>query len=94
MTKILAPLAAALLALSAGAALADADCTLNAAQIDSLDAVRQMAVDYEWKIQTLEMDDGCYEMLVTDRVGNLLEADVDPASLQVMKAKIEAYAAP
>lgn len=94
MKNILAPLVAAVVVLSAGAALADGDCTLSSAQIDRLDAVRQMAVDYEWKIEKIEMDDGCYELDVTDRGGNRLEAEVDPVSMQVMKAKIETFAAP
>lgn len=56
-----------LAALPATAALADDDdCKAPATQAQSWEAVTQLANDYGWTIHWMEMDDGCYELRVTD----------------------------
>ena len=86
MKKILAALA--ILALPAGAALADDDCVVSPEQMQSWEAVAELASDYGWTITEMEIDDGCYELKVTDIGGNTLKAEIDPATLQVIKAKL------
>jgi len=75
-------------ALPASAALADDHCTVPADQQQSWAAVTQLAENYGWTIHWVEIDDGCYEVQVTDVGGNKIKADIDPATLDVIKAKI------
>lgn len=91
MKRMLATLAL-VAALPAGMALADDDCPVSPEQRQSWEAVAQLANDYGWTISSMEMDDGCYELNVTDTGGNTIEAKIDPATLQVIKAKLEAFA--
>lgn len=91
MKRMLATLAM-LAVLPAGAALADDDCRVSPEQMQSWEAVAQLAADYGWTITSTELDDGCYEVDVTDRGGNSIEAKIDPATLQVIKAKLEEFA--
>lgn len=90
MTKLLATLAL-LAAIPGGAAFADDDCRPTS-QPQSWEAVTQLANDYGWTIQWMEIDDGCYEILVTDIGGNTLKAKIDPETLDVVKAKIKKFA--
>ncbi len=93
MKRMLATLAVAA-ALPAGAALADDDCRVSPEQMQSWEGVAQLANDYRWTITSMEMDDGCYEVLVTDVGGNTIKAKIDPATLDVIKAKIKTPAPP
>ena len=88
MMKTILPALALIVALPAGAALADDDCTVPADQRQSWEAVTQLAEDYDWTINWVEIDDGCYEVRVTDVAGNSIKADIDPTTLEVIKAKI------
>lgn len=91
MKRILATLAV-LAALPAGAALADTHCRVSPEQMKSWEGVVQLANDYGWTITSMELDDGCYEVDVTDIGGNTIEAVIDPATLEVIKAKLEKIA--
>lgn len=91
MKKILVALA--LLTLPAGAALADDDCRVPTDRMQSWESVAQLAADYGWTISSMEIDDGCYELKVTDLGGNTLNAEVDPATLEVIEAKLRSFAA-
>ncbi|WP_413875788.1 PepSY domain-containing protein [Albidovulum sp.] len=93
MKPILAALA--LLAfLPAGAALADDDdCVTPAVMMPMQEAAAQVAGNYGWTLRAMEIDDGCYEVRAADPGGNLLKVKIDPATLDVLKARIEAFAA-
>lgn len=90
MTRTLAILAL-LAALPAGAARADGACGPRS-QPQSWEAVAQLARDYGWTIRRMEIDDGCYDILVADPGGNTLKATIDPATLDVVKARITDFA--
>lgn len=83
-TKIL--IAAAVLALSGiGVALADDDeCEARIGEWQPRSAVVKMAEARGWTVQRIKTDDGCYEILCTDKDGRRFEAVVDPATLQVL----------
>lgn len=90
------PMLAALVLLAAlpGAALADDDdCVTPAAAMPLHEAAAQVAGNYGWTLRAMEIDDGCYEVRATDRGGNLLKVEIDPATLDVLKARITAFAA-
>jgi hypothetical protein len=91
MKRMLAALAV-LAVLPAGAAFADDDCVVTPEQMQSWEAVAQLATDYGWTITSTELDDGCYEVHVTDIGGNTIEAKIDPATLDVIKAELEEFA--
>lgn len=78
--------------LPAGAVLAEEHCRVSPEQTQSWEAVAQLAKDYGWTISSMELDDGCYEVKVTDTGGNTIKAVIDPATLDVIKAKLEEYA--
>lgn len=91
MKRMLATLAV-LAAMPAGIALADDDCRVTPEQMQSWEAVAQLANDYGWTISSTELDDGCYEVKVTDTGGNTIEAKIDPATLDVIEAELEEFA--
>lgn len=91
MKRMLATLAV-LAVLPAGAALADEHCRVTPEQMQSWEGVAQLAADYGWTITSTELDDGCYEVEVTDTGGNTIEAKIDPATLDVIKAELEEFA--
>lgn len=91
MKRILATLAV-LATLPVTTALAGEYCRVSPQQLQSWEAVVQLANDYGWTITSMEMDDGCYEVNVTDIGGNTIEAVIDPATLDVIKAKLEELA--
>lgn len=89
------PMLAALVFLAAlpGAALADDDdCVTPAAAMPLHEAAAQVAGNYGWTLSAMEIDDGCYKVRAADPGGNLLKVEIDPATLDVRKARIEAFA--
>ena len=88
MKRMLATLAL-LAALPAGAALAEGDCPASPDQMKAWESVVQLARDYNWTITSIGMEDGCYELRVTDVGGNSLKAEIDPATLQVIEARLK-----
>ena len=77
--------AAALALAGAGAALADDDeCEARIGDWQPRSAVVTMAEQRGWTVQRIKTDDGCYEILCTDKDGRSFEAIVDPATLEVL----------
>jgi hypothetical protein len=87
-TRIL--IAAAAFALSgAGVALADDDeCEARIGDWQPRSAVVKMAEERGWTVQRIKTDDGCYEILCTDKDGRSFEAIVDPATLEVLATEV------
>lgn len=56
--------------------------------MQSREGVAQLANDRGWTITSMEIDDGCYEVKVTDVGGNTIEAKIDPATFEAIKAKL------
>jgi hypothetical protein len=86
MKKTLTVLAL-LVAIPAGMALADDDCSVPLANWQPRIAVEQMAVDNGWTLRRIKIDDGCYEVKGTDATGREIKAKIDPATLRVIKLK-------
>lgn len=90
MTKTLAMLAF-LMALPATAALAGETCDVPPAQRQSLEALTKLTGDFGWTIDKMKIDDGCYELRVTDASRNVLKVKLDPATLEVIDGKVKRF---
>ena len=86
MKKTLTVLAL-LVAIPAGMALADDDCSVPLANWQPREAVEKMAVDNGWTLRRIKIDDGCYEVKGKDATGREIKAKIDPATLRVIKLK-------
>ena len=84
-------LAATLLAglLASSAAWADTDCDEPVANWQPREVLRQQLEQRGWAVQRIKVDDGCYEVRGTDRLGNRVKAKYTPASLRMRKLDIE-----
>ena len=84
-------LAATLLAglLANGAAWADSSCDEPVANWQPREVLRQQLEQKGWTVQRIKVDDGCYEVRGTDRLGNRVKAKYAPASLRIRKLEIE-----
>ncbi|MGB3540108.1 MAG: PepSY domain-containing protein [Mesorhizobium sp.] len=90
MKKTVAMLAF-LAALPATAALAGEKCDVPPAQRQSFEALSKLAGDFGWTIDKMKIDDGCYELHVTDGSGNVLKVKIDPATLDVVGGKVKRF---
>lgn len=90
MKKKLAMLAF-LAALPATAALAGEKCDVPPEQRQSFEALTQLTGDFGWMINKMKIDDGCYELRVTDGSGNVLKVKIDPATLEVIDGKVKRF---
>ncbi|CAH1666587.1 MULTISPECIES: PepSY domain-containing protein [Alphaproteobacteria] len=77
--------------LPAGAALAGEACDVPFEKRQSFEALAKLASDFEWTIDRMKIDDGCYELRVTDASGNILKVKVDPATLEVVDGKVKRF---
>ncbi|MEO8015147.1 PepSY domain-containing protein [Polaromonas sp.] len=84
-------LAAAMLAglLASGAAWADSNCDEPVANWQPRGMLRQQLEQRGWTVQRIKVDDGCYEVRGTDRLGNRVKAKYGPASLRIRKLEID-----
>ncbi len=84
-------LAAALLAglLATGAAWADSGCDEPVASWQPREVLKQQLEQRGWTVQRIKVDDACYEVRGTDRLGNRFKAKYGPASLRIRKLEIE-----
>ena len=76
---------AALIALTAGPALAEDDCDVPMADWQPREAVRTMIEQLGWRLHRIKIHDGCYEVYVADADGQRFEAIVDPATLDIIE---------
>jgi hypothetical protein len=90
MKKTVAMLAF-LAALPATAALAGEKCDVPPEQRQSFEALGKLAGDFGWTIDKMKIDDGCYELRVTDGSGNVLKVKIDPATLDVVDGKVKRF---
>jgi hypothetical protein len=83
-------LAGAVLAslLVSGAALADEDCTDPVANWQPREVLQQQLEQHGWTIQSIKVDDGCYQVRGLDNKGNKFKAKYAPASLRIHKLEI------
>ena len=79
--------------LPASAALAGETCSVPPAKRQSFQALARLASEFEWTIDRLKIDDGCYELRVTDTGGNILKVRVDPATLELVDGKVKRFGA-
>ncbi|MEO5606930.1 MAG: PepSY domain-containing protein [Polaromonas sp.] len=84
-------LAATLLAglLASGAAWADSNCDEPVANWQSREVLRQQLEQRGWTVQRIKVEDGCYEVRGTDRLGNRFKGKYAPASLRIRKLEID-----
>lgn len=80
-------LAAAMAA--SGAALADTDCADRIAEWKPRELLRQQVELQGWTVQRIKVDDGCYEVRGTDRLGNKVKAKYGPATLRMRSLEVE-----
>ncbi|MBW8299557.1 MAG: PepSY domain-containing protein [Hydrogenophaga sp.] len=79
---------AALIALAASTALASDDCNIPMANWQPREAVRAMVEARGWRLDRIKIDDGCYEVHVTDAEGKRFEAMIDPATLEILEIEV------
>lgn len=72
---------------AAGAAYADKRCDTRVSDWRPRSAVVQMAESKGWQVDRIHVDDGCYELRVTDADGQRMKVKVDPATLEVVSVK-------
>lgn len=72
---------------TAGAAYADKRCDTRVSDWRPRSAVVQMAESKGWQVDRIHVDDGCYELRVTDADGQRLKVKVDPATLDIVSLK-------
>ena len=84
-------LAATLLAglLAGPTAWADSNCTDPVSSWQPQEVLRQQLEQRGWTVQRIKVDDGCYEVRGTDRLGNRVKAKYGPASLRIRKLEID-----
>ena len=90
MRKTLAVLAL-LAVLPATAAFAGEACDVPPQKRQSFEALGKLAGDFGWTIDKMKIDDGCYELRVTDTSGNVLKVKIDPATLEVVDGSVKRF---
>lgn len=80
-------LAAALVA--SGAAFADTDCSDPISEWKPREILRQQVELRGWTVQRIKVDDGCYEVRGTDRLGNKVKAKYGPATLRIRSLEVD-----
>lgn len=69
-------------------ALTDESCDDPPSDWKPRDALRHNIESQGWKVQRIKVDDGCYEVKGSDRIGNRFKAKYSPASLKIRELKI------
>lgn len=84
MTFRVTAVAVLIAATTGSAASAHEDCDIPMADWQPRAAVRSMIEARGWKLDRIKIDDGCYEVRVTDENGRRFEAIVDPSTLEII----------
>ena len=71
------------------AVLASDDCTDPVADWQPRETLRLQLEQHGWQVQRIKVDDGCYEVRGTDKIGNAFKAKYAPASLRIRKLEIK-----
>ncbi|MDZ4096354.1 MAG: PepSY domain-containing protein [Paracoccaceae bacterium] len=71
--------------LTAGAAVADDNCTAPMSTWQPRAAVEEKARSLGWEVRRIRTDDGCYKVYARDAKGRHIEAEFDPASLALIE---------
>lgn len=74
--------------LVSGAAWADDDCLVPAEKWQPREALRRQIEQEGWKVHRIKVDDGCFEVRGTDRLGNRFKAKYAPDSLRIRTLEI------
>lgn len=90
MNKALTTLAF-LAVLPATAAVAADECRVPAGQEQSREALTQLTTEFGWTINKLKIDDGCYNLRVTDESGNVFKVKIDPETMDVIDGEVESF---
>lgn len=75
--------------LVSGTAWADKDCVAPTDTWQPREVLRQQMEQRGWSVQRIKVDDGCYEVRGTDRLGNNFKAKYEPDSLRIRKLEIK-----
>ncbi|HEX8476961.1 MAG TPA: PepSY domain-containing protein [Telluria sp.] len=88
-------IAAILLALTSGAALADTDCTFEPrSKWMTADAVKAQVEQKGVTVQRIETDDGCYEVHGVRKNGDRVELKLHPVTAAVVEENVKYAQAP
>ncbi|MDQ7246820.1 PepSY domain-containing protein [Dongia sedimenti] len=68
-----------------GSAAAAEICSVPQAEWQPKEALQQKLEAEGWKIKTIKIDEGCYEVYGTDAAGKRMETYFDPKSFEVKK---------
>lgn len=74
---------------ASGAALADTDCGDPIAEWKPREALHREVQARGWTVQRIKVDDGCYQVRGTDRLGNKVKAKFAPATLRMRSLEVE-----
>lgn len=74
---------------ASGGALADTDCSDPISAWKPRELLRQQVEQRGWSVQRIKVDDGCYEVRGTDRLGNKVKAKFGPATLRIRSLEVE-----
>lgn len=82
-------LALAMLVAGASSARAGDDCDSPTDAWQSRSAVVAWAQRNGWQVERLKIDDGCYEIKGRDAQGRRFKAEVDPATLRIVRIRLD-----
>ncbi len=68
-----------------GSAAAEDVCRVPQAEWQPKEALQQKLEADGWKVKTIKIDEGCYEVYGTDSAGKRMETYFDPKTFAVMK---------
>ncbi len=68
-----------------GSAAAEDVCSVPQAEWQPKEALQQKLEGEGWKVKTIKIDEGCYEVYGKDAAGKRMETYFDPKTFAVMK---------